>query len=361
MEIHATVKRWLVAVAAPLVAAMIALALNPYLPPRTTPPYMLAIMVAAAYGGAGPGVLATGIATACLVWFDFGNTGSFVIDRRDLIDMAVFLTASLLISSLAAARTAAQKRLRDALAELSAADRAKDEFIATLSHELRTPLTSIAGWTAILQKNGIDGETRALAVQSIAQSTRTQKMLVDDLLDVSRIVLGKLHVHREVMDLNEPVAEALDLIAPAAEARSLRLGRELAREPLVVCGDAQRLKQVVWNLLSNAVKFTPAGGEITLTSCRRGDLAVIEVRDNGEGIDPAVLPQLFERFRQGASGPKKGGLGIGLSVSRFIVEEHGGSVRAQSEGIGRGTVVTVKIPLEATKHSSGAGEHRPPS
>ncbi len=349
-------KRLAVGVASPLVAALVGRALDPYVAPATTPPYMLAVMVAAAYGGAPAGLVATAISTACIAWFDFGKTGSFAVDRRDAIDIAVFTGAALLISSLAASRNAAQRRTQQALDELSASDRAKDEFIATLSHELRTPLTSIAGWTSMLQKGGLDARTRALAVESIAGSTRTQKMLVDDLLDVSRIILGKLQVRRETMTLNEAVEEALDVVQPAAAAKKVRLRRELPDEPLVMSGDHQRLKQVVWNVLSNAVKFTPSGGEVRLSLRRREERAAIEVTDTGEGIDPELLPQLFERFRQGGSGPAKGGLGIGLAITRFLVDEHRGSVRIESEGAGRGTTVTVELPLSsppAVRASSG--------
>lgn len=255
MEIRVT--RWAVAVGAPLLAAVVSRVLDPFVAPYTTPPYMLAVMIAAAYGGMGPGLLATAIATLCLAWIDIGGRFSFNLAAGEIAEVIVFLIAAVLVSSLAAARNAARHRLQKVLDDLAAIDHAKDELIATMSHELRTPLTSIHGWPQLLRDGDLDDDTRALAMRSIDESTQTQRMLVDDLLDVSRIVLGKLTIEREVLVLNDAVAGAADVIRPMAEETSIRINRELARQTLVVRGDPQRLQQVVWNLLSNAIKFTP--------------------------------------------------------------------------------------------------------
>ncbi|MEO8380662.1 MAG: HAMP domain-containing sensor histidine kinase [Acidobacteriota bacterium] len=354
MDIRFT--RWAVAVAAPLLAAAVSRALDPFVAPYTTPPYMLAVMITAAYGGMGPGLLASAIATLCLAWIDVGGRFSFNLAPGEIAAVIVFLIAALLISSLAAARNAARQRLEKALQDLASIDRAKDEFIATMSHELRTPLTSIHGWLQLLHGADLDEDTRALAMRSIEECTRTQRMLVDDLLDVSRIVLGKLTIAREVLVLNDAVAGAADVILPMAKEKSIRFDRELARQTLVVRGDPQRLTQVIWNLLTNAIKFTPPGGCITLTLEARDRRGVIVVTDNGSGIDPIVLPHVFERFRQGTGAPRKGGLGLGLAICRYIVEEHGGSIAIHSDGPDRGTAVTVEVPLidaRATSETTG--------
>ncbi|HEX6639997.1 MAG TPA: HAMP domain-containing sensor histidine kinase [Thermoanaerobaculia bacterium] len=337
--------RWAVAVGAPLLAALVSRVLDPFVAPYTTPPYMLAVMIAAAYGGIGPGLLASAMATLCLAWIDVGGRFSFNLAPGEIAEVIVFLVAAVLVSSLAAARSAAQHRLEKALQDLAALDRAKDEFIATMSHELRTPLTSIQGWLQLLHNGNLDDDTRALAMRSIEESTQTQRMLVDDLLDVSRIVLGKLTIEREVAVLNDAVAGAADVIRPMAEEKSIRIQYEPARETLVVRGDLQRLKQVVWNLLSNAVKFTPRHGRITVSLHARGRRGIIVVTDDGTGIEPEVLPHVFDRFRQGTGATRKGGLGLGLAICRHIVEEHGGSIAIHSDGPDRGTAVTVEIPL----------------
>lgn len=339
------VSRWAVAVATPLVAAAVSRVLDPFVAPYTTPPYMLAVMVAAAYGGMGPGLLASAIATLCLAWIDVGGRFSFDLAAGEVAEVVVFLIAAVLISSLAAARNAARHRLEKALQDLAAIDRAKDEFIATLSHELRTPLTSMTGWLDLLRRNELDDETRALAMESLEQSIQAQRMLVDDLLDVSRIVLGKLAIERHVVVLNDVVSEAVAVIRPAGVEKSIALEWNDRGPPLVVRGDQRRLKQVIWNLLSNAMKFTPEGGRIVLLLDRRRDRATIVVTDDGDGIEPGVLPHVFDRFRQGSTGTKKGGLGLGLSICRYVVEEHGGTISIHSDGPGHGTTVTVEIPL----------------
>jgi signal transduction histidine kinase len=229
--------------------------------------------------------------------------------------------------------------------------RAKDEFIATLSHELRTPLTSILGWSRILVDGGGDEATVALAAESIAQSARSQQFLIEDLLDVSRIILGKFHMEINPVDLNPLAQAAADMIQPIAEAKQIELRVEPPRRPCVINADGRRIKQVIWNLLSNAVKFTPSGGQIELRVEIAGSWARIVVSDNGEGIDPELIPHLFERFRQADGATAKGGLGLGLSIARHVVDAHGGSVSAVSGGKGKGSTFVAELPLDAAEGS----------
>ena len=230
--------------------------------------------------------------------------------------------------------------------EAESAARAKDEFIATLSHELRTPLTSILGWSRILRDGG-DEATIAMAADSIAQSARSQQFLIEDLLDVSRIILGKFHMEISPVDLNALAHAAADMTRPMAEAKQIELQLELPPRPCVIDGDGRRIKQVIWNFLSNALKFTPAGGHVLLRVEIDGPWANIVVSDSGEGLSPDLIPHLFERFRQAEGAIAKGGLGLGLSIARHVVEAHGGSVSAVSEGKGRGATFAARLPLEA--------------
>jgi PAS domain S-box-containing protein len=242
--------------------------------------------------------------------------------------------------------------LRDeqaARAEAESANRVKDEFLATLSHELRTPLNAIVGWTELLRGGHLDPPTMQRALDTIARNARIQTELVNDVLDVSRIISGNFRIKLASVSLLPVVEAALETVRPAAQAKHIQL--EARIDPLVssVAGDASRLQQVVWNLLSNAVKFTPAGGrvEVRLANAHgRVDLMVI---DTGTGIDASFLPHVFERFRQADASTTRahGGLGLGLAIVRHIVEQHGGTVEAQSEGRGRGSTFVVKLPAMA--------------
>jgi signal transduction histidine kinase len=269
---------------------------------------------------------------------------------------------TLLVSTVLAALVLAIMFLqivRSALAERTAAEtvaRAKDEFIATLSHELRTPLTSILGWSRILRESG-DAATVAMAAESIAQSARSQQFLIEDLLDVSRIILGKFQMEISPVDLNPLAQAAVDMIRPIAEAKQIELRLELPRRPSVIHGDGRRIKQIIWNFLSNAVKFTPAGGHVLLRVEIVDSRATIVVSDSGEGINPELIPHLFERFRQGDGAMAKGGLGLGLSIARHVVEAHGGSVSAVSEGKGKGATFEASLPVDAGHGLSGVAVH----
>ncbi|HYC60040.1 MAG TPA: PAS domain S-box protein [Thermoanaerobaculia bacterium] len=225
------------------------------------------------------------------------------------------------------------------------AEQAKDEFLATLSHELRTPLTSAFGWVKLLARTN-DPELAQSGMRAIEESLVTQIRLIDDLLDVSRVAAGKMHVHLQPVDLGGIVDAAVEMVRPAAQAKDIDLRVDL-RAVTTIEGDAARLRQVFWNLLSNAVKFTPAGGRVDVGLRERDGNAEVIVHDSGEGIEQAFLPHVFERFRQADSSISRrhGGLGIGLSIVSSLVAAHGGSVYAGSDGLDRGATFTVTLPL----------------
>lgn len=231
--------------------------------------------------------------------------------------------------------------------EAEAANRSKDEFLATLSHELRTPLNATMGWTQLLRSGKLDPETTAQALATIERSTQSQARIVEDILDVSRIVVGKFRLDSQPVNLATVVEMSQSAVRPAAQAKHIQLDATVDEGALMVSGDPDRLQQIVWNLLSNAIKFTPAGGRVTMRLTRADSQAQITVSDTGEGMDAALLPLVFERFRQADSSSTRthGGLGLGLALVRHLVELHGGSVRAESQGKGQGATFTISLPL----------------
>jgi signal transduction histidine kinase/ActR/RegA family two-component response regulator len=241
------------------------------------------------------------------------------------------------------------RRLSAANDELSRASRLKDEFLAALSHELRTPLNAILGWLQILLKTPAGPEQARRALESIERNARAQARLIEDLLDISRIVSGKFHFKSEIVELVGVVESAIESVRPAANARRIEMAVRLGDPPKVVLGDADRLRQAVWNLLSNAVKFSPAGGQVEVEMTSTPAAYSIVVRDRGIGIDPAFLPNVFDRFRQadGSMTRQHGGLGLGLAIAREIVELHGGAISAESEGPGLGSTFSVALPVVA--------------
>jgi signal transduction histidine kinase/ActR/RegA family two-component response regulator len=236
-------------------------------------------------------------------------------------------------------------RVQERTAELSQANRLKDEFLATLSHELRTPLNAILGWTRILRAAELPPQTRTRALESIERNAALQARLIEDLLEVSRIVTGKLHLHPQRTDLAAIVDAAVEIVQPAATAKNITVTTTVDRRPAMTAGDPDRLQQVIWNLLSNAVKFTPSGGRVDVRLARDNGY-VLTVADNGIGIEPAMLQQMFQPFRQIDASPtrEQGGLGLGLAIVRQLVEMHGGTVTARSEGAGTGTTFEVRLP-----------------
>jgi CheY-like chemotaxis protein len=239
------------------------------------------------------------------------------------------------------------ERLRSALEAAEEANRLKDEFLAVLSHELRTPLNAILGWARILRAGTLADADIPRALETIERNAHAQAQLIEDLLDVSRIVSGKLRLEMRPVDIGEVVEEAVDTVRPTADARGVTL-TVVINHVGPVSGDAQRLQQVIWNLLSNSIKFTPQGGRVDLRIEQAASMVRIIVSDTGQGIDADFLPHVFDRFRQASAAPgqaSRKGLGLGLAIVRHLVEAHAGTVSAASDGSGRGATFTVEIPV----------------
>jgi signal transduction histidine kinase/ActR/RegA family two-component response regulator len=238
-------------------------------------------------------------------------------------------------------------RAERARAEAEAANRIKDEFLATLSHELRTPLTSLLGWSSVLREAKRDEKVLSQGLDAIDRNARVQAQLIDDLLDVSRIVSGKLNLEVRPLDISSVTRAAINVVRPAADAKNITL--DYSAEPGLgaISADSARLQQIVWNLLSNAVKFTPQGGKITIRIDQDKSHVKVIVKDTGQGIEPEFLPRVFDRFRQADSSTTRsfGGLGLGLAIVRHLVELHGGTVSAESEGVGKGATFSAAFPL----------------
>jgi signal transduction histidine kinase/ActR/RegA family two-component response regulator len=254
-------------------------------------------------------------------------------------------------------------RERNARKEAETANRTKDEFLATVSHELRTPLNAISGWVQILRKKEFDPAFIANGLEIIERNVKIQVKIIEDILDVSRIVTGKLSLNVTTVDLGPIIEAALESVRLAADAKGIKISRTLDARAGSVSGDPGRLQQVIWNLVSNAIKFTPKGGAIDVRLSRVDSQAEIRVSDNGKGISPEFLPYVFERFRQAdsTSARQHSGLGLGLAIVRHLVEMHGGTVHASSEGEGKGATFIVRIPFTAVrvmKESSRQAEQR---
>ena len=251
-------------------------------------------------------------------------------------------------------------RERDARRHAEEADRLKDEFLATLSHELRTPLTSILGWASMIRSGEVEGSNAARAIETIERNARSQARLIDDLLDVSRIITGNLRLDLHPLNLAPIVEAALDALRPTADVKGIQLHTRFFPGDCLVKGDTNRLRQVIWNLLSNAIKFTQRGGSVNIELHCVDFTARLTVRDTGEGISAEFLPYVFDRFRQaeGSISRKQGGLGLGLAVVRHLVELHGGTISAESEGLGKGSSFTVDLPLAQERRDPARAEER---
>ena len=252
------------------------------------------------------------------------------------------------------------KREQEARAEAEAANRLKEEFLATVSHELRTPLTSILGYAELMRAGHLDAGETGHAVEVIARNARAQAEIIDGILDVSRIITGKFQIDAQPVELAPIIRAAIDTLHPAASAKAIRLLVALDHEDGLVTGDPARLQQIIWNLISNAIKFTPQDGQVEVRMERRDSHLELRVRDSGIGIDKQFLPFIFDRFRQADSSTTRvhGGLGLGLAIVRHLVELHGGTVHAESDGEGHGAVFTMRLPLatapEVTSRPTGA-------
>jgi signal transduction histidine kinase len=285
-------------------------------------------------------------AAAALVNDEYPQVNPLSIREVMLLGQSLEFAADLL-SQRERARTENLRQAEAAREEAEAANRTKDEFLAVLSHELRTPLNPILGWSNLLRNGRLDAEKTAFALETIERNARLQTQLIEDLLDVTRIMQGKLALKMTPVNLVSIIEAAIETVRLAAETKAIQVQTDLDSAIGPVLGDATRLQQVVWNLLSNAVKFTAEGGQITVRLSQIGSHAQIEVIDSGKGIHPNFLPHVFEYFRQedGTTTRKFGGLGLGLAIVKHLVELHGGTVHADSPGEGQGATFTVRLPL----------------
>ncbi|HZM50142.1 MAG TPA: ATP-binding protein, partial [Vicinamibacteria bacterium] len=286
------------------------------------------------------------------------STTSGRVFARDDLDLAEELGRR---AALAVDNARLYRASQDARAGAEKANRAKDEFLATLSHELRTPLTPILGWTVMLRSGTLDPAAVHRGLEVIERNVRAQTQLIGDLLDVSRIITGKLRLEVSPIAVVPVVEAGVEAVRSSAEAKEITLGMELPSEMPTIVGDPDRLQQVVWNLVSNAVKFTPQGGRIDVRLRQDGSFLSLSVTDNGKGIEPEFIPHVFERFRQADSTSTRshGGLGLGLAIVRHLVELHGGTVYAESGGIGQGSTFTVRLPLTTPLQGPAAPKPEP--
>jgi len=255
-------------------------------------------------------------------------------------------------------REAVLERERSARAEAERVSRMKDEFVATLSHELRTPLTAILGWAQMMRRPNFDARENEQGLEIIERNARVQTQIIEDLLDMSRIISGKIRLDVQRINLVEVIEAAMSTVRPAAEAKNIRLHDTLDPTVGMVRADPGRLRQVLWNLISNAIKFTGRDGRVEVSLTHRNGQALIVVRDTGQGIKPEFLPFVFDRFRQADSSSTRrhGGLGLGLAIVKQLVELHGGSVRAHSEGEGQGSAFHLEFPLAGPVETSEPDE-----
>jgi hypothetical protein len=285
---------------------------------------------------------------------------SFAEARKFNEDDRAFMLAIARQCAQAIARARLYEAERRSRAEAEAANRIKDEFLATLSHELRTPLTAMLGWTRLLRTGNLDEPTSAHALETVERNARAQAQLIEDLLDVSRIISGNLMLEVKPVELVPVINAAVEAMRPAAQAKAIDLRAELDPRVGPVSGDPARLQQVVWNLVANAVKFTPQDGRVDIELARADSHLQLSVRDTGEGIKAEFLPYVFDRFRQadGSTTRVHGGLGLGLAIVRHLVELHGGTVKAESDGAGKGASFTVRLPLLSAPLVQVAGAER---
>jgi signal transduction histidine kinase len=252
--------------------------------------------------------------------------------------------------ALSRGRAEALGRAEEARRLAEEASHLKDEFLSTASHELRTPLNAIVGWVHVLQSGALpDEQQRQHAVDAIERNAKIQTRLIEDLLDVSRMIQGRLSLTVAPLDIRGVVDAAVDTIKPSAAAKQIELIVHRGPDPITVIGDDNRLQQIVWNLLANAVKYTARGGTIEVEASRTGSRASIRVKDSGEGIAPDFLPHVFDPFRQGALRTMRSGLGLGLAIVRRLVDLHGGRITASSSGVGQGSEFTVTLPMAAVR------------
>ena len=343
-------RSYAVAVAAVAGATVLAFALRAVLVGAVDPLFLAAVVIACWYGGRTPALLAAALALI----LSETVLGTPSVARAAAFAGVAVLTVSLYsraletsgrAEALARAREELLRREQAARADAETAGRAKDEFLSTLSHELRTPLNALMGWVWWLRRGGLDAERQARALETVERNTHALAQLIEDLLILSRIITGRLRISLQDVNPAPIVIAAVNSLRPTAAAKSIDLGIVL-EETGRMMADPERLQQVVFNLVANAIKFTPEKGRVDVTLRRADGDVVIEVRDSGQGISPALLPHIFDRFRAAGRRPNAG-LGLGLSIVRHLVERHGGTIRAESAGDGHGATFTATLPLRA--------------
>ena len=310
-----------------------------------------AVMASAWFAGTGPALAATVLGAALGAYEATGPAGGAAVPTHLALFVVQGLLLTAVISELRAARRSAERQAKVAQAarrEGEAANRMKDEFLATVSHELRTPLNAVLGWVYLLRTGKLDQQTSSRGLEAIDRNVRLQAQLTRDLLDVSRALTGELQVESRPTTLGEAAQQALATVDAAARAKGVVLNVSVPDTPVVVLGDDSRLRQIAWHLLANAIKFTPRGGTIDLlVEASRGE-ARLTVTDSGPGIDPEFLPRIFDRFTQADPSPTRaaGGLGVGLALVRELVELHGGEIEARNREGGAGAIFTARFPLQ---------------
>lgn len=298
------------------------------------------------------------------LFFGHKEVGVFTArDEHAIVIMASQAAIAIDNARLFARVKALEEREKVARAQAEEASRLKDEFLAVVSHELRTPLSAMLGWLRMLDAGLVDDERRTKALHTISRNADSLHQLVDDLLDVSRAISGKLRIDVQPLDLVDVIRSAIDAVRPAADAKHIKLTLDLDPASSSMVGDAGRIRQVVWNLVNNAVKFTPRNGAVNISLDVKGHNLEVAVKDTGRGISPGHLPHVFDRFRQGQTGTTRehGGLGLGLAIVKSLVELHGGTVSAESEGEDRGATFIVRFPAGDSKVPSipAVSEGRP--
>jgi signal transduction histidine kinase/ActR/RegA family two-component response regulator len=357
--------------------------------------FYVAVLLSAHFAGFGPGLLTTGASSlAALLLMRPQWTQPAISSAASITRHAVFIGTGVMICWLTegrrlsrdraeATRVALERHLESARVERESAEverqklldgeraaraqaehmiRTKDEFLATLSHELRTPLNAVLGWSQLLRAGKMGPNDLARGLEVIERNARAQAKLVEDLLDMSRIISGKARLDVRSVDLAVVIDAAIEAVRPAAQAKSIRISKSVDLASSQTSGDPARLQQIIWNLLSNAIKFTPSGGSVDVTLRRVDDDVEIAVTDTGQGISPEFMPHVFERFRQADPSVTRvhSGLGLGLAIARHLVELHGGTVRATSEGSGRGAVFSIRLPGTPEQSRERAIEPPPP-
>jgi signal transduction histidine kinase/ActR/RegA family two-component response regulator len=325
---------------------------------------IIAMIASAWYLGLGPGMMLAIILELTLDYFTRPplafNSAVIIFNRMVLFSSVVWFASS---------RRTAEKKLREqsellqaaleserwARSKAEQADRLKDEFLATVSHELRTPLSAILGWAAMLNLGELEEETVRTGLTVIERNAKAQADIINDILDVSRIITGKLRIDSRPIELEPTIRAAVETLQLAANAKGITLYFSFDPEPGLVVGDPDRLQQVIWNLVANAIKFTPNEGQAKIRLRRAGSQIELTVSDNGIGISNDFLPHVFDRFRQADASTtrKHGGLGLGLAIVRHLVELHGGSVSAESKGVGKGAQFTVRLPVASWESAPG--------